>query len=969
MSQETPPPQKSTSAEQTQKKNELIVQENHNSEPKNSKAYQLLSQKFPNFNLHFIYSFLQIISHFTNIKIPREAQRSKSFCIQWCEEHLPIVEKFLKIDILPFQIFSDLEKHQTSKSIKEPSGESEYHQYSNSEKYILYDLFSRFGQTNQYIQSQDSPTQTTIFGAISYIMHIFFPENTYSYNSIKSQFSSWKKKGNDILNCTQQMFQNLTSLQIKDQPSDSQRSSNDPESQIHNDNELSILKKEKEQLQQNLIQSEIEKGQLRNSLTQLESEFQNYLTQLGSEYQKLTVDLNKCLLENQQLNEIKSQIPAFVSDIQQTISNLEAENSKLKQDATNYRVQISELQQEKLLHETLPSVIAENLLSSPKSLFFAYHISQFVHNKPGNKNNQWNTSYLKEKIEKQFKMNCDDFSDYFYGLLSFIPEYWFHIIEQIFNLPSLSTCIRKRESLIQKLQLSPAIVSTAPAETLKNYIEQYWGQISNMKDRRCVLAIDAAALSVNGGFNPQKGTTIGFIEEKKETFENLQDCLSKHSDIAKSVFVIQLCHLDHAFNPIIINREYTLNGRAHEEQLNKLDIYKQMLESIGLTIVGCASDGDPTFFNISKDFSNQICSKYEEVMKRPLHQLMELINSKKWFQDVLHVLKCDRYTLVSGKRIRLLPGYPYLTITQEAFIEALQGLPSTVFSKSSATKMDDGLVFRLFDWKYVQQAMINNHNLIPILLPPALLLQIFYNPNLTRDERYYYLNLGAAIVYIYALSVKYQKPKLSENEIYPFNEQDIHKYMLLSGTLALLFTDERSFDLADCTSHLLEHFFGLIRRFCCGNNSKERFEQSLKKAFCLQTWTLHLMLENKIPGRKYQDSAAVVEKGLLKEELSLIKFGSFVREIYQLFCEIFQENFQNFDFAFPNLGACLNKYPTLDKPININFILNLNFNSDKRDIDTLKQDGSITSRGLINIRQVTEASQADHIGLIQNSQI
>ena len=176
----------------------------------------------------------------------------------------------------------------------------------------------------------------------------------------------------------------------------------------------------------------------------------------------------------------------------------------------------------------------------------------------------------------------------------------------------------------------------------------------------------------------------------------------------------------------------------------------------------------------------------------------------------------------------------------------LPDVSKTALKNSQATKMSDNLVFALFSWKDVQKGMILCPLLIPILMLPSLLLQVFYNPHLTKLDRYMYMKLGAAIIFIHTISFYYGDSKLSVDEVYPVNEQDLHKYMLLAVCVTVFFLGSEPFDLADCTSHLLEHFFGLIRRFSAGNNSKEKFEESLKKAFCLQTWLKKRYYNNEI---------------------------------------------------------------------------------------------------------------------------
>ena len=113
-----------------------------------------------------------------------------------------------------------------------------------------------------------------------------------------------------------------------------------------------------------------------------------------------------------------------------------------------------------------------------------------------------------------------------------------------------------------------------------------------------------------------------------------------------------------------------------------------------------------------------------------------------------------------------------------------------------------------------------------------------------------------------------QKKKQSKEEkkqakkfkpIYPYDKKWMDKFLISATNLASLFGDEKNFDLSDCGTHLLEHLFGILRRFCCGDDGQENFDHSFEKSICLRLWLDLLHLPGYIPGRLPQDSGAKVE--------------------------------------------------------------------------------------------------------------
>ena len=612
-------------------------------------------------------------------------------------------------------------------------------------------------------------------------------------------------------------------------------------------------------------------------------------------------------------------------------------------------------------------------------IFFQNIINNWVSN-PGNRyhdivpdNIIFDEMTLSQMIDPSI-----DITKTMFAVLSFCPPYWCKIIQSMFALPNTKTLLRCRRELQKRQHLTLNEVlqyNTKDPEFLTNYIETLWNvSLDNMADNRVVLAIDAAALKVNYGFNRETKETFGLIDNRELTpgeiqrySNNFELFLKENPDIAKYVFVLLICPLDVNLSPIVLTRRFSDSGSATKDDLKFLLQCKDLLNHIGLGVMGCASDGDKQYQHFSTDFADMICGKrkrrirvailFHDYLEKPLHQFSKIIPCERWFQDVLHLLKCHRYHLIKGKDIQVLANDPTLTVSFEELKRCYPGNSELLFKDTLATKMDDRLAFNFFDWENVINAITKNPLLGPILLPSALLLQVFFNKKLTKDDRYHMLNMGTAIIYVQRVLLNTYKGKRSKKgPILPYNKDYMDKYLLLACSLASLFNDERGFDLADCSSHLLEHLFGMIRRFCSGNDSQERFDQSIEKAYCLRKWLSDLKISCQISGRIHQDKAATVLNGELSERMKNRSFLHYI--IWAIF--FIQDSTEK---------IIINKSPVLHHIIDAQYPSeyfdlqnDLELPKEKANTSTsANQTGIINVRGFLNLHRYKTQQQVDSL--------
>ena len=696
--------------------------------------------------------------------------------------------------------------------------------------------------------------------------------------------------------------------------------------------------------------------------------------------------------------------------------------------------QIQQLSRKQLLNRYMhPQVnpLIEYINSPHPNVFLFLHMQNALLNKSGSTGNRYD-DHIEINYQFQVFQNLKSIlpfpnvSKYEYAILSYMPPYWYHIFEQLFNIPSYHTVLSYRNNIqidegffnfIFNPQKLPLQMLFRNHTLLVNYIQKMWSSsISKINDNRFVLAIDAAALKVNVGIHPN-GETFGLVdnvilsESQRDAYlQNITKFFKDYPKHAKYVFVFLLCPLNPFLKPIVLHRKYSTKGQASEAEIQDLEIIIESLKEIGLNCVGCASDGDPQYQSFSLQFSNWMVHEpkksekinefteqqrqeyeldemkqfYQNLFNSPLFSFLETSGLKAWFQDVLHMLKNHRYHLIAGNPIKIFYGTD-ICLTYDEFLGGMNEISKYVFKNGHNTKMDDRLAFRFFDWSHIQEIINIDLRFIPILLPSSLLLQVFFNKKLTKLERYHLLNCGTAIVFIQRIlyleekkhlkkessekpkvkpdkSQKSKKSKDLSKPIHPYDKTWMDKYLHLSSSLGRLFADKRSFDMSDCGSHLLEHLYGLIRRLCAGNDGQEMFDHSIIKAISLQLWLKILKLKSDIPGRVSQDSGAKIES---LDDFTIEKcspFGNYIQWALLIFMEIFKEN----NISFPNYSRfnMITEIASHFDPVDFNVNI---LNNPVQQFSSLNQLASVNTNGNRNdIRYSTINQDSQFMKSIEN---
>lgn len=191
--------------------------------------------------------------------------------------------------------------------------------------------------------------------------------------------------------------------------------------------------------------------------------------------------------------------------------------------------------------------------------------------------------------------------------------------------------------------------------------------------------------------------------------------------------------------------------------------------------------------------------------------------------------------------------------------------------------MDDNLPLQFFSQENIRASIrIGRFDLLIALLPCYLLINSIMSDNLTREQRLEQQSLGFSIIATYYndfLSYDFETGLQKRNRDGGKNKHmtlyDViwmKKYMSLCISLTKVLVDPKSVHLGALGTHFLEHFFGMVRRFCHGDDFVSSFQNSIENIIILKL----IQNENnydisKQPGRSDSGSRLKEENRMIKE--------------------------------------------------------------------------------------------------------
>jgi hypothetical protein len=277
------------------------------------------------------------------------------------------------------------------------------------------------------------------------------------------------------------------------------------------------------------------------------------------------------------------------------------------------------------------------------------------------------------------------------------------------------------------------------------------------------------------------------------------------------------------------------------------------------------------------------------------------------------------------------------------------GIPDYLLSSEQARKMEYLLPLRLFSQNTLRLIIERNDpGLFFAMLPSTLLLESLHSKYLSRKQRIDYLLIGASMMILYELYKKIIKNPLDDmlhidfplikNTTTCFTREWSSEYISLTLHIADLLYSEATLNLGSCGTHVLEHYFGNIRRHSYGDNTYHRFLKAMKNVFLEQHLLNELGISRENPQRR-SDSGVNVHDPLITEKTNLMHYFQIARGLVHT-CMCIPENTWVFEFALP------------EKPFTIREFADnyLHFEEKQPKFASTKQKGFTATGGLRNYR-------------------
>lgn len=429
----------------------------------------------------------------------------------------------------------------------------------------------------------------------------------------------------------------------------------------------------------------------------------------------------------------------------------------------------------------------------------------------------------------------------FYLLINTAGDYVSNILHRYFGFPCPKTCRNLKNKFKDRFGLNENTLDGS-LESIQKLIQLFW----KSDDKRCVIAVDAAAVKAKISIH-KDGVVDGLLEDLKidkslvELYSQNEDEFYSfyqfyHDEIVKYYFVFYVCALNNNNKsfPIVIKKK--TKGAADNDINEDLEVIIANCQDAGMEVVGISFDGDPSYLHFVENMCEEICIIDKLDLKQPLSKLFQSYKGVLIFEDALHLLKCSRYRLVCGSQI-----CPSLSNDHKTFgIDDLKdiGIKEYLLDPSKSKKMDDNLPLLLFSQENIEKALLKKrYDIVLSMLPSYLLANSLFSTELNRNQRIEQLSFGCSIALIYYndyINYNFEKGKQSRSRQGGTNQHMtlfdpiwLKKYISLTTSLVQVIREQKEVHLGSLGTHFLEHFFGMVRRFCRGNDCASSFEQAV----------------------------------------------------------------------------------------------------------------------------------------------
>lgn len=180
-------------------------------------------------------------------------------------------------------------------------------------------------------------------------------------------------------------------------------------------------------------------------------------------------------------------------------------------------------------------------------------------------------------------------------------------------------------------------------------------------------------------------------------------------------YLCPLKHNEKSFPIYLIKKK---NGAADSSIISQLEMLYYNCIDAGLDIIGISFDGDVSYLKYLIDMLDEIEDFESLDFHKPLSKLLTKYKGPLFFEDPLHLVKCNRYRLICGSKICPSLSRDKSTFDKDSFKEL--GIKDYVFKSK---KMDDKLAILFFSRENIEMAIqMKRYDLLLTLLPSCLLL-------------------------------------------------------------------------------------------------------------------------------------------------------------------------------------------------------------------------------------------------------
>jgi hypothetical protein len=509
----------------------------------------------------------------------------------------------------------------------------------------------------------------------------------------------------------------------------------------------------------------------------------------------------------------------------------------------------------------------------------------------------------------------------YFILLSFMGPHYYGFLHATLFFPSYRTVLDYRNKLLAEMKIDADSFNGSP-ENIHALLRYCLPANFNSK---VVLAIDAASVTPDVYIHPN-GTVTGVLkpplidaEEASIITSDLAEYdkfVSRMSkQLIKAEFVMMLIPIDATLRSFPICCIPAIHATASEQLFNVLDSTIAYVKSVGITIAGVATDGDRQYLKLSTTLLIRILDDIVDVSEQKVSAIIAEFCTICHFSDPFHLVKRDRYRKVASEPYVVDPWDRSAQCSRKDLTRL--GIPSYLMSQDQVRKMEDSLPLKLFTLQTLGRIIDDdNPRLFFAMLPSTFLLESIHSDLLSRSERIEYLMIGASLLLLYEL---YKNELAKCNYVIKDKKYDriprgrecftsawSAEYISVAFSIVSLLYTEDTLHLGACGTHILEHYFGAIRRHSGGEDTHVRFISSMKKVLLEQ----HLLTELEIPRdtpHKRSDSGYVISDRRIREKTNLMYYLRIARGLLGTIMHI-PSSTQIYSFAYPGSSFTLEAF-------------------------------------------------------------